>query len=154
MSNVGTALAASVPLMADSTNGSSRGSDLFTVWSAKRLSWSDVAVTKDETSIALVMKDSDAERGKAMCVSGSIVEIAAVHTNVGTIYQGEIATLRSLVRFRAVRSSGKLVESSSARFCGFVTGRYDYANSGGGVSHAVEMVGMFDLPENRTAVAK
>jgi hypothetical protein len=34
-----------------------------------------------------------------------------------------------------------------------VTGRYDYHDSGGGTGHAVQVVGMFDLPENRPAAA-
>ena len=36
-----------------------------------------------------------------------------------------------------------------ARFCGIATGRDTYANTGGGTTHAVRVVGMFDLPENR-----
>jgi hypothetical protein len=30
-----------------------------------------------------------------------------------------------------------------------VTGKYSYANSGGGTGHAVTLVGVFDLPENK-----
>lgn len=30
-----------------------------------------------------------------------------------------------------------------------VTGNYDYSNSAGGTGHAVDLVGMFDLPENK-----
>lgn len=49
---------------------------------------------------------------------------------------------------RSVSSTGRLVEDSRARLCGFVTGKYSYSNSGGGSSHAVQLVGMFKLPEN------
>ena len=39
--------------------------------------WSDVAVEKDETTYALVQKDTNVERGKRLCASGSIIEIEA-----------------------------------------------------------------------------
>ncbi len=55
----------------------------------------------------------------------------------------------NIYRFLAAGSSGTLVPQSYGRFCGVVTGTYDYSNSGGGTGHAVEMVGMFDLPENK-----
>jgi hypothetical protein len=55
----------------------------------------------------------------------------------------------NLYRFYAVGSTGSIVESSSARFCGVAIGKYDYTNSMGGAGHAVAAVGMFDLPENR-----
>lgn len=55
-----------------------------------------------------------------------------------------------LYRFIAVGSTGALVESSRAKFCGVVVGQQHYQNSAGGVAHSVQLVGMFDLPENRT----
>ncbi len=45
------------------------------------------------------------------------------------------------------------MERSQERFCGVVTGLFDYANSGGGTGHAVAIVGLFDIAENRPAVA-
>lgn len=53
------------------------------------------------------------------------------------------------MRFAAVASTGELVAQSSANFCGVTTGKYSYSNSGGGTTHAVFLVGMFDLPENK-----
>ena len=55
------------------------------------------------------------------------------------------------VSFFAVQSTGDLVEGSRARLCGVVTGRYSYSNTGNGTTHAVKVVGVFDLAENRSA---
>lgn len=46
-------------------------------------------------------------------------------------------------------STATLVQQSRARLCGVVIGTYDYSNSAGGKGHAVSLVGMFDLAENR-----
>jgi hypothetical protein len=54
-----------------------------------------------------------------------------------------------IYRFIAVRSTGDLVAGSVAHFCGVVTGKQSYANSVGGMAHAVFLVGMFVLPENK-----
>jgi hypothetical protein len=58
----------------------------------------------------------------------------------------------NIVRFYAVGSSGDLVQNRPARFCGAVAGRYSYDNAAGGSTHAVAVVGLFDLPENKDRV--
>ena len=114
--------------------------------------WVDVVVAPDETSFAKVQKDADDERGKRLCVGGSVIQIAVAKTSFGKFYEGLLMTpAQNIFRFTAVGSSGSLVERSAARVCGVVTGKYDYSNSGGGKGHAVNVVGMFDLPENRKA---
>jgi hypothetical protein len=144
------AVAYARPYMEDTANASSVGAVLVATWAKANMTWADVSTARDETSLALVKKDSDRERGKRLCVSGNLVEIAADKSFPGKPYVGLLRTGSwDLVRFVAAGSTGQLVEQSAARFCGVVTGRYDYANSGGGVGHAVEAVGMFDLPENR-----
>lgn len=45
--------------------------------------------------------------------------------------------------------TGDLVQNSAARICGIVTGVSDYANTGGGQTPSVTIVGLFDLPANR-----
>lgn len=47
------ALALTTPLMADSANSFDDGTVAFVVWSANHLRWSDVVVSKNETSFAL-----------------------------------------------------------------------------------------------------
>jgi len=144
------ALVIASPLMIDRPNDSSVGTALFAVWSMHNLHWRDVAVRQDETSFARVQKDVDAERMKRLCVSGSIVQIDTQKTQLGPIYMGLMMNdAVNLFHFNAVHSTGDLVQQSPARFCGVVTGKYDYENSAGGTGHAIDMVGIFDLPENR-----
>ena len=49
------------------------------------------------------------------------------------------------IGFVAVGTTGELVRASKARLCGAVIGRVD---------HRISMVGMFDLPENRTPIVE
>jgi len=144
------ALAITKPLMGDEYNQASAGAKFLTVWSATNLTWASSQPPADETSIGLVMKDPDEQRGKRLCAPGTIVQITVNRTDLGPIGEGLMITeAGNIISYLAVRSTGDLVEQSVARFCGIVTGKYDYPNSGGGTGHAVQMVGMFDLPENR-----
>jgi hypothetical protein len=142
------ALVAIKPKMSDTEGDISEGTVLLASWGSDRMLWADVAPKMDETSVPLVKKDPDEERGKRMCFAGFIVQIE----KAGKAYSGLLMgppPLRQIIAFYAVRSTGDLVEHKDARLCGFVIGKYDYKNSGGGSSHAIQMVGMFDLPENR-----
>jgi hypothetical protein len=86
---------------------------------------------------------------KLLCASGEIVEITAEHSDAGKIYLGGLVDATGTIyRFAAVGSTGDLVQGSSGAFCGVVTGRIDYSNSGGGTTHAIQLVGMFKLPVN------
>lgn len=144
------AVAAASPYFEDRPNESGYGTELLLAWAARSMTWADVGVAADETTFARVLKDPEEERGKRLCASGEIIEIAAEKSELGKTYAGLLMSdAWDLFRFHAVRSSGTLVAKSRARFCGVVTGRFDYANSAGGVGHAVKLVGMFDLPENR-----
>lgn len=136
------------PKLEDETEKLSPGTAFLSVWAANRLKWSELQALP-ETKRPLVMKDSVAERGKRICTSGMIVEITADRSAGVPIYEGAMTSGPGIVRFVAVGSTGELVERSAARFCGIVTGRYSYSNAGGGVTHAVRAVGMFDLPENK-----
>lgn len=148
------ALAMAQPLMVDVQNDDSDGAALFGLWAAKRMAWLDVAVPKDETTWALTMKDSDETRGKRLCASGSIVQIEVEKTAAGKLGTGLLRSYGgNLYRFFAAGSTGDLVESSDCRLCGVIAGKYDYSNSAGGTGHAVALVGMFDLPQNRTKKA-
>jgi hypothetical protein len=138
------------PMMGDSVNKDDEGALLLTHWSLKHLWWADVGVPVDETTFALTKKDPDEARGKRLCATGSLVQIEVEKTDDGKISEGLLMSWSgNLFHFLGVGSSGDLVQQSTARFCGVVVGLYDYDNSGGGVGHAVEVVGMFDLPQNK-----
>lgn len=145
------ALRLALPLMDDTLNKESDGAVMLALWASDHMKWADVAVAKNETSIAKILKDSDANRGKRMCLSGSIIQIAKQR---GTdLYSGLLNGFygAGIVRFFVAGDTGDLVEDSETRLCGVATGRYVYSNSGGGTTHAVSLVGMFDLPKNNPA---
>lgn len=151
--SLASALQRTKPFMQDTAETPSSGAVMLAGWMMRHpILWADVALPKDETSIALVQKDAPAERGKRLCVHGQVVEIHVKRTDIGTFAQGLLTTDSSkLIHFLAARSTGELVTESDARFCGVITGNLDYENSAGGVGHAVQVVGMFDLPANRAA---
>lgn len=143
------------PLMSDTVDEASPGALLLALWSARKLTWPELAVSKNETSFARVRKDSDAERGKRMCVKGRIIQITKDATAGETMFIGlMLLGYTEIARFYAVGDTGDLVDNSRARFCGVVTGTYDYANSAGGTGHAVSLVGMFDLPGNHDRITR
>lgn len=147
--DLSTAVRIALPVMGDTANKPSDGALLLTAWATLH-PVSDFFVAEDETSIARVLKDSDDERGKRLCSTGSIIEIASDRLDTGKFYVGILmARGMNLVRFFAVGSTGALVQGSDARVCGVITGKFDYSNSAGGVGHSVQLVGMFDLPDNR-----
>ncbi len=144
------ALRFTLPDMEDTVNKSSTGAVRFAIWAMKRMTLADVKVAKNETTFALAAKDSDEARGKRMCVSGGIIQIAVSKTEFGKFNEGLLMTdSGNLYKYLAAGSSGDLVAHSRARLCGVITGRYEYSNSGGGTGHALSIVGMFDLPQNR-----
>lgn len=138
--------------MTDTDDETSPGAIELATWAAGHLRWADVAVAKNETSFALVHKDSDSARGKRMCTRGTIIQIEKESMGSDAVFTGLLLSDYSdILSFIAAGSTGELVQNSGARFCGVVIGKYDYSNSGGGQGHAISLVGMFDLPENRKA---
>lgn len=129
-------------------SGHDAAANLLAVWSAERLTWAGLSEAP-ETTFGKVMKDVEAERGKRLCAAGVVIEIEVDRKFPRPMYRGGLSSTGGVVRFIAVHSTGELVSRSPARICGAVTGRESYENSGGGTTHAVQVVGIFDLPENR-----
>lgn len=139
------------PLFSDTVNETDAATKALAVWGSEHMTWPEIQALP-ETKRALVMKDSDPERGKRLCASGTLSEIQADRSAGEPIYVGGLMTPSAdVVRFYAVGSSGNLVADSVARICGVVTGRVSYSNAIGGTTHAVFVVGMFDIPENTRA---
>lgn len=133
----------------DSTNQIDPAAQVFAIWSVDKLYWDELNLIP-ETKRALVMKDPTSERGKRLCVSGTVTQISVERSTGEMLTIGILMTSSvDFVRFIAVRSSGEIVENTAARICGIVIGTNSYSNTGGGVTHAAMLVGMFDLPENR-----
>lgn len=137
------------PTWKDTTEDPDPGAAALAVWAKDHLRWNDM-MSLPETKRAAIMKDPEAARGRRTCVGGTIIEIHTDRSAGSPIYTGGIVTAYSdVVRFMAVRSSGDLVQHSLARICGVIIGLQSYSNVSGGKTHAVSVVGMFDLPENR-----
>lgn len=145
--NLSQAISIAKPEMSDTEDTVSAGAVTLAIWASANMKWSELRALP-ATEHALVMKDPDQERGKKMCISGHIIEIAAEKTDWGKFFEGGIwGDDDNLYRFTAVGSTGALVAKSRAGFCGVVIGRQDYQNSAGGTAHAVYLVGMFNIPE-------
>ncbi len=123
---------------------------MLALWSAENMRWSELQ-RLPEVKHGMVMKDPELARGKLHCNSGSLVEIQVDRSGGAAVYVGGLlSNSGQWLRFVAVQSTGALVQNSPARICGVVTGLQSYSNVAGGMTHAVHVVGMFDLPENRT----
>ena len=148
--NLPQAIAVAKPFMADTRDDYSVGAVMLALWSAQGKSrWEDFQAIP-ATKYKLVMKDPEEARGKRLCVRGSIVQIQVERTEHGKLYNGVLHTNNyQPISYAAVGSTGDLVEGSRAKLCGVVTGIKSYSNVQGGTTHAVFLVGMFDLPENR-----
>lgn len=135
------------PALKDTVNEPDPGTSMLALWMGDHPSWSAIE-RLPETSHARVLKDSEAERGKHICVRGTVAQIAKEQ---GTkLFSGTLVSDDGKPFFYiAAASTGDLLENSRARFCGVVTSRYSYSNVSGGTTHAVRLVGLFDLPENR-----
>lgn len=100
---------------------------------------------------------TDEERGKRVCFTGTIIQIAVEKTDFGKFNAGLLKVGyydTTLFSFLNVGSSGTLVAYDQARFCGVVVGKHDYSNSAGGTGHAIQVVGMWDLPQNKPDAGK
>lgn len=140
------------PHFRDSRNDVSTAAIAFEMWASRHMKWSDVSTEKNATSYALFQKDPDEERGKRLCLSGQIIQIAKESGTTRKGFGGLISTgSGNLFNFFAVGTSGTLVATSWAKLCGVAVEKFDYSNSGGGTGHAITIVGMFDLPENRAS---
>ncbi|MRD73313.1 hypothetical protein HCX48_00385 [Rhodocyclus tenuis] len=138
--------------MADVQGGDiSKGAAVLALWGDEHMKWSELQEIPSG-KYGLVMKDPDSQRGQKICTTGRVIEIALDTTVPGKkiFLGGMFDDAGRIYRFIAVQSTGEIMANSGARFCGVITGQQHYPNSAGGVAHAVHLVGMFDLPENKT----
>lgn len=124
-------------------------------WALKKMRWQDVEVSPNETSMAAFERDPFAERGKRMCARGGIVDLTIDRGRDGTAPPMAFADVLTAEGDRlmvfAAGTAGTLARGSHARVCGVVTGRHARTSVSGGTNLAVQLVGMFDLPDNRRA---
>ncbi|MDX2086400.1 MAG: hypothetical protein SFX73_01065 [Kofleriaceae bacterium] len=117
-----------------------QGYALLQRYAVRKLSWDDVATPT--TSVGLVLKDARIERGKRLCASGTIGSIERGDVAQRAVYRGELRTSEDdEIEFLAVGSTGTLVRRDQGTLCGVVIGK---------AGDKVHILGMFDLPENRS----
>jgi hypothetical protein len=140
------ALEITVPLMKDVGNGDpvSIGGLALAQWMSSHDFWTELLKMPD-TKRAEILKDSDEYRGRRVCIQGSIVEIARDKSLPFKLYVGGMMANYSAVRFLSVGSTEGILEGKLARFCGITPGLQSYANVSGGETHAVQLIGAFDL---------
>lgn len=140
------AVAFAVPYCSDTVNDVSPGELLLAVWMKDHLTGKDLD-TLPPTTIPAVKKDSEVARGKRLCATGKVVQIArsrAEQWGASKVWQGLVmTTAQDVLRFTAVGETGEIVEGTTATLCGVVVGNYTYSNAGGGTTHAVAVAGHF-----------
>jgi hypothetical protein len=135
-----------LPLIAEGGKASREGTALLAEWADQYLAWETIDLPTPETTLSLAARDLQPERGKRLCETGEIKEIF----DEGKVFTGLLYKTRfEIIGFIAVRSVGKLEQKRRARFCGVVTGRHSSAGPEAGSVQAVQVIGMFDVPENK-----
>jgi hypothetical protein len=98
------------------------------------LTWREVE-RGGETTVPLILKDPVRERGRKLCVRGGLTAIKQTTVNGRDVHVGTLSTADGAIRFIALRSTRTVVERRAVQFCG--------------VAHGEQIVGLFDLAENR-----
>lgn len=144
------AIQLSVGMWEDAYNTMPPAAMLIPLWAEKNTINLSMINAIPTTSYGRIMKDSVSERGKSLCISGMVGDIAVDRSAGFPVYSGAIVnTDRQIVRYLAMKSTGDIVDGSMSKFCGIIVGKMSYDNAQGGTTHAAYLVGMFDLPENR-----
>jgi hypothetical protein len=86
------AIEAARPLMNNTVGRLDVGSALLAMWASKNLSWQALEALP-ETTPALFKKDPDAERGRRLCMSGTVLEIRAEKTMAGRLVEDKALPL-------------------------------------------------------------
>lgn len=124
-------------------------------WSEDKLKWADVDTKKNQVSTLLALKDPEGAYGKRACLSGKITTITAVRDADASALRHFRAVLEGpgeVWSLSAVGDTGELVKGSIAKFCGIavnVRAQPHGGRSDAGIQDILDVVGMFDLPENR-----
>lgn len=124
------------------------GTGLFIAWARQRMRWSDVNVSTNETSWAMMAKDSKGERGKRLCFRGTIIQITQAKEDAafGWMFDDD----KNIFWFMALGSTGKIVDKSEPRICAVATEVYRLPQkSDRPDKRGVRVVGMFDIPQNK-----
>jgi len=133
------AIAFALPHMTDDRSAPNAAAKLLARYGAAKLTWADVTISKNETSLELVEKDPPKAWGKRLCANGTLARIEKQTVDGTELHSARLVTKSGdAIELFAVGSTGNLVKRKPARFCGVVTGRLDVAGK-----PATFAVGMF-----------
>lgn len=140
-------LAAAIAVVRDRPDaGTDDSAWLLARYASRRAAWADLHVADAETTLPLILKDGERERGLRLCATGRLLDIVRTELDQRPVYTGALVTADGdTVRFIAVGSTGTLVKRSTGTLCGVAAGR---------VGDAALVVGMFDLPENAQPIVE
>jgi hypothetical protein len=127
----------------------------FIRWAMRHMRWDDVAIGRNETTFAKVMKDPEVERGRVLCAVGELAEIIAVSIDAKKIHSATMVVTDQVnsgapIRIFAIGDTGELVAGSKeVVFCGVVLGAVSYQSLVGPKIRALHTVGMFGTKTNQ-----
>ena len=99
------------------------------------LVWSDVSEGAEVVSPRM-LKDAERDAGRKLCVEGTVDELEVVRLKGRNIHRGKLRFGSASIPFVALGSAKSIVTRYAARLCGIADGK--------------QVVGLFDLPENRS----
>ena len=101
------------------------------------LLWSDVRDGSD-VMVPRVLRNAERERGRKLCVDGVVDKLELARLDGRDVHQGRLSFGDASIPFVALGSARSIVTRYAARFCGIADGK--------------QVVGLFDLPDNRSMV--
>ena len=138
---VANTIASVLPQMTDDRRAPSEGAMVLARELMAFATWADLVVAKNETSLELVEKDPMAQRGKRLCIAGTLARIEKTAIAGTPLHTARLVTKTGdALEVYAIGSTGALVKRKPARFCGVVTGRLDVETK-----PATFAVGMFEI---------
>jgi hypothetical protein len=100
-----------------------------------KLAWHDV-MKGGETTVPLILKDPERERGRKLCIAGTVDVIERTRVDARDVHTGTLRTTEGpQISFVALGNTGDIVVAAAVAMCGY--------------AHGKQIVGLFDLPENR-----
>lgn len=148
-SSLSQAVTVARPGMGPSMTDHGDGTDVLARWAAEELTWRELAAVRQETTLNRVLHDPETEVGKRLCVSGVLRELTGRREDRKSLHTGKMDVLpRGHLHVFAAGAAGPLRGGRRARLCGIVTG-----TCGVPPAVSIDVVGMFDIPANRTARA-
>lgn len=139
---------------ADGVGMPSEGTMRLAVWAASNLTWAALESAKPETTLAALSHGVEPERGKRLCESGEVVDLRDDTSHGVRLAMGVLAKGAGMpVHFVAAGSTEGVAAKRTARLCGIVTGRLRLRDATGRDVEHVQVVGMFDVPQNKSVAA-